>query len=491
MKVKLLIGLLVISLCFGIISDSFGSGGGGGGHTPPTADLHVYWRHYNDPPVLLVGNQADYLCVGCVDTDGSGIRQYCFDPDGSGNQICPTDENGHIMYVLYWTPQECGQFTATVTVISGAGYPAYDEVLYDVVPPAPVLQSPADGSSCTTSVTLMWSSVSDVNSYQVYFGTANPPVSRIDGNNLTDNYLPVSGLDANRTYYWEVKSVKNSESSYFDNSIWSFTVTPPPTYTISGTVKLNGTGLRGVIMNGLPNSPATDDDGNYSVTVNPDSDQTITVIPSMDGYNFIPPQMVYSGTALDQTAQNYLASKVPLPGRATNPHPADGNTDVSITSILTWTPHPAATSQEVFLGTDSQNPVSKGIKAGTDTNYNPGTLVTGKTYYWRIDEKNDSGTTTGTLWHFMTVPLRAPTDLNSIVVNGAVQLSWIYADPQADHYKVYRSEERGGPYTLLQGNVVNKYYTDNLPTPSTERKLYFYVVTAVDSAGNESPYSNE
>ena len=41
-----------------------------------------------------------------------------------------------------------------------------------------------------------------------------------------------------------------------------------------------------------------------------------------------------------------------------------------------------------------------GNQAGTT--YNPGTLTANATYYWRIDEKNANGTTTGTVWSFTT-----------------------------------------------------------------------------------------
>ena len=42
----------------------------------------------------------------------------------------------------------------------------------------------------------------------------------------------------------------------------------------------------------------------------------------------------------------------------------------------------------------------RGNQAGTT--YNPGTLAPGITYFWRIDEKNETGTTAGAVWSFTT-----------------------------------------------------------------------------------------
>ena len=49
---------------------------------------------------------------------------------------------------------------------------------------------------------------------------------------------------------------------------------------------------------------------------------------------------------------------------------------------------------------DSADPVYKGNQAGVT--FDPGTMDEGKTYYWRIDEVNSYGTTTGSVWSFTT-----------------------------------------------------------------------------------------
>jgi len=90
------------------------------------------------------------------------------------------------------------------------------------------------------------------------------------------------------------------------------------------------------------------------------------------------------------------------PGKATNPSPSHQATGVSLTADLSWTAGSGATSHDVYFGTDSTPDAGefKGNQAGTT--YEPGALTESITYYWRIDEKNQYGTTTGDVWNFTT-----------------------------------------------------------------------------------------
>jgi hypothetical protein len=85
-----------------------------------------------------------------------------------------------------------------------------------------------------------------------------------------------------------------------------------------------------------------------------------------------------------------------------------------------------------------------------------------------------------------TVPV-----LGAGVIAGAhkVQLSWGASTSQVIGYLVYRGTISGGPYDHLTGSLVNSLaFTDSSVNLGT---TYFYVVTAVDSAGSESLFSNE
>jgi hypothetical protein len=87
------------------------------------------------------------------------------------------------------------------------------------------------------------------------------------------------------------------------------------------------------------------------------------------------------------------------PGQASNPNPSDGKTRVNPKKNLSWTAGSGATSHDVYWGT-SNPPASQGNQSGTT--FDPGTMLRRTTFYWRIDEVNAAGTTTGTVWSFTT-----------------------------------------------------------------------------------------
>jgi len=105
-----------------------------------------------------------------------------------------------------------------------------------------------------------------------------------------------------------------------------------------------------------------------------------------------------------------------------------------------------------------------------------------------------AGTASGTLT-FTSDAGNSPTQ-QSVTGQGtpapqhSVNLSW---NPSASQdvvgYNLYRGQKSGGPYSIVNGSLdpsVN--YVDNSVQAG---QTYFYVVTAMDSSGNESIYSNE
>jgi len=96
-------------------------------------------------------------------------------------------------------------------------------------------------------------------------------------------------------------------------------------------------------------------------------------------------------------AENWLTAWgiPPLPGQASNPHPYDGARDVDINADLSWTAGVDAISHDVYFGTTNPPPFRRNQAA---TTFDPGTMAEGTGHYWRIDEVNMWGTTTGTVW---------------------------------------------------------------------------------------------
>jgi hypothetical protein len=71
----------------------------------------------------------------------------------------------------------------------------------------------------------------------------------------------------------------------------------------------------------------------------------------------------------------------------------------------------------------------------------------------------------------------------------SVGLSWTDGDPGIAGYNVYRATQSGGPYTVANSSLIgaSSWNDDSVQNGQT----YYYVLTAVDTSGNESGYSPE
>ena len=98
----------------------------------------------------------------------------------------------------------------------------------------------------------------------------------------------------------------------------------------------------------------------------------------------------------------------------------------------------------------------------------------------------------------------APTSLSATGSNGRIDLDWAdNSEADLSYYKVYRSTTRGTWSCIRQGSCIHhstSQYADvplasisiSIPAhPVTNSTAYWYVVTAVDTEGKESAYSND
>jgi len=167
----------------------------------------------------------------------------------------------------------------------------------------------------------------------------------------------------------------------------------------------------------------------------------ITAYSSPDGVNWVPqPNGTGSGATTNPVTipmaadvfvgpfvTSHLAGEVrtytfdhvtigsPLPAR--QPDPRDGGIRLGTTVQLSWTPGTTADSHEVYFGasfadvnagtggTFRGNQRSTSFGVGAPGAPYPEGLVSGTTYYWRIDEVERDGVTRhrGTVWSFLVV----------------------------------------------------------------------------------------
>jgi RHS repeat-associated protein len=119
---------------------------------------------------------------------------------------------------------------------------------------------------------------------------------------------------------------------------------------------------------------------------------------------------------------------------SSNPDPADGTTYPDTYGFLKWTEGATAASFDVYFGTNPTPGPSEFQKNQTGTSFffgAPDSLVRGTTYYWRIDDVEDDGTThKGQVWSFLVHPKKAynpnPVD-GAKLIDPDVILSWAEA----------------------------------------------------------------
>jgi hypothetical protein len=99
-------------------------------------------------------------------------------------------------------------------------------------------------------------------------------------------------------------------------------------------------------------------------------------------------------------------------GVAYDPTPPDGEREMPVFTTVSWTPGVYAETHDIYFGTSLENVtnasrenplgVLKEQDYGTNS-YNPGELISGTSYFWRIDAVKGADIWKGEVWSFTTV----------------------------------------------------------------------------------------
>jgi hypothetical protein len=121
------------------------------------------------------------------------------------------------------------------------------------------------------------------------------------------------------------------------------------------------------------------------------------------------------------------------------------------------------------------------------------------TQYWRSKTTTISGLTSGTTYHFRIVAADTSGDwIKSLdytcttpkmtATQHSVKLNWQSSSSAGvTGYRVYRSTISGGYYGLVASSTTLAYTDTAVQSGAT----YYYVLTAVNNAGQQSVYSNQ
>jgi hypothetical protein len=173
------------------------------------------------------------------------------------------------------------------------------------------------------------------------------------------------------------------------------------------------------------------------------------------------------------------------PNNPSNPSPANNTNGVNIVSNLSWIggdPNNDTVTFDVYFGTTS-TPLKVSNNQST-TVYNPGTMNTGTTYYWKITAwDNHSTSKKGPLWHFKTnTPPSTPNNPNptnsSTGISKTADLSWTCSDPDSNPltYDIYFGT--ANPPQKVTGNTSTATYDPGTMNTGT---TYYWKITAWDN----------
>jgi len=344
--------------------------------------------------------------------------------------------------------------------------------------------SPAN-SAANVSVTadLSWSAGSGATSHDVYFGTSSPGTFQ---GNQAETTFDTGTMANDTTYYWRIDEVNVAGTT--TGNVWSFTTivaapapatNPNPTNSatdISIDADLTWTAGSGATSHDVyfgTSSPGTFQGNQAATTFDPgtmDNDTT---------YYWRTDEVNVGGTTTGSVWSFTTEVAVPPPGQASNPSPADSATDVSIDADLSWTAGSGSDSSDVYFGTDSTPDSGEFMGNQPGTTFEPGTLENDTTYYWRIDEVNTSGTTTGVVWNFTTeaATIEEFGDAVNTDYPGTIEDTYTNAGSSGTNYS---TDVDLNTYTWPADTVANttiiKWDLSAIPTNAavTEATLYLY-----------------
>lgn len=165
---------------------------------------------------------------------------------------------------------------------------------------------------------------------------------------------------------------------------------------------------------------------------------------------------------------------------------------------LSWTSSSSAVSYNIMRSQTSGGPyavVAEGIPVSYYTDY---TASTGTTYYYAVSAVNGAGESPDSSQASVSTgssgtPVAPPSNLaaTQTVQTGQIYLAWNQStSASVTQNRIYRSTHANGngTYSLLATIPADTSYTDTTARSGTN---YYYYVTAVNTNGQESAYSNQ
>jgi len=350
-------------------------------------------------------------------------------------------------------------------------------------PAVPGSPNPPNGASwVTVTPTLSWTSA-DATSYEIHFGTVNPPPTVVS--NTADWWFSPPPLNGGTTYFWQIVAKNSTGTSV--GPIWSFSTDPtaaPP--LVISALSASSIARFGATITWTTNEPS-DSEVEYGLTTAYGSFSTQDlnlVIAHSEALGGLNPGTLYHFRVRSRDAAGNLA----LSGDFTLTTLEGTPPSVSITAPVAG----ATVSGSVTVTANASDDVGVvGVQFQLDGLPLGGTVTTAPySVGWNTSTAtNGSHSLTAVAWDAagnQTTSMAVAVIVSNI--GGQVTLAWdLDTDPTVVGYKVYVGTA-SGVYTL---NIDAGNVTTFTVTGLQSGTVYYFAVTAYDQFGNESVFSNE
>jgi uncharacterized protein (TIGR02145 family) len=379
-------------------------------------------------------------------------------------------------------------------------------------PSNPTPSNNATGQSI--SPTLSWECSDpdgDPITYDVWLGTTNPPTQKVSSAQTGVSYN-ASGLQNNKTYYWQIFA-KDNQGHLTNGTVWQFTtaaLNQPPLQPSNPVPSMNAINQSiNVDISWQCSDPESDPltyDIYFGTAANPPlvkSSHTTTSydpgvlsnstdyfwkIVAKDNHSNSTASAVWKFTTIAQAV-----NQPPL--QPSNPVPSLNAINQSINVDISWQcsdPESDPLTYDIYFGTAANPPL---VKSGhTTTSYDPGVLSNSTDYFWKIVAKdNHSNSTASAVWKFTTIaatvnqpplqPSNPVPSLNAINQSINVDISWQCSDPESDPltYDIYFGTAANPP--LVKSGHTTTSYDPGVLSNSTD---YFWKIVAKDNHSNST-----
>ena len=401
--------------------------------------------------------------VSVLTATGLTIGTY---PAGANPAGIVIDAQGNV----WVTNQTNNSLTELVGIAQGAGTGAMTK-------PSPPSNLTANLSS--SQVMLSWSPSGGAGNYNVYESTAPGGPYTLLGITGSTSYS-VSGLSKETVYYFVVTAINASAESWYSNEVTVIIYLSSPTGLSATSADREVT----LLWNGVLGASG------YNVYTSTVSGGTYTKVGATGALHFSITGLITGTTyycavtAYNDAGESAKSSSVSAtPEYPTSiPSPPAGLAAVVVNTddvTLTWLPTPGATSYNIYDAL-----TGKLISTTDDITYLVKDQTRGSTDSFTATSANVLGESGASASVSVTIIPSPPQGLTATPTSGGVTLTWSKSDGGSS-YNVYEATQYGGPYTRIGSTSTQTFSIVGL----TNNALYYFGVTAVDSAGESDSLS--